>query len=49
MKTNGKNDYFYMNYALERWNNVNNDKKDASILLLICIVCQRNNENQWGK
>ncbi len=31
MKINGKNDYFYRNCALERWNNVNNNKKDASI------------------
>ncbi len=41
--------YFYRNYVLERWNNVNNNKKDASTFLFIYIVCQRKNENQWVK
>ncbi len=31
MKINGKNDYFYRNYVLERSKDVNSNKKDASI------------------
>ena len=30
MKINGKNGYFYRNYVLERWKDVNSHKKDAT-------------------
>ncbi len=37
MKINGENDYFYRNYVLERSEDVNSNKKDASIFLFIFI------------
>ena len=49
MKINGKNGYFYRNYVLERWKDVNSHKKHASLCLFIHVVRHWNNENQWGK
>ena len=31
MKIHRKNDYFYRNYVLERWKDVNSNKKDATL------------------